>query len=118
MNCRELEKLFVAGAPVTQMAAHWRTCPQCEALARDVERVEDLTRGLVAPVWSRRHHQSLLASRSMTLSCEAAELLLAERAEGELQPADAKRLDGHLSRCAGCNEAAAAPAPDEDVVAA
>jgi hypothetical protein len=89
MSCRELEKLFVAGAPVTQTTAHRRTCPQCEALARDVERVEGLTRGLVAPPWSRSLRQSLLAIPTMTVSCEGAALLLAERAEGELRPADA-----------------------------
>ena len=117
MSCREIEKLYVAGAPVTQMAAHRRTCPQCEALARDIERIEGLTRGLVAPVWSRSLRQSLLAIPTMTVSCEGAALLLAERAEGELRAADAKRLDGHLSRCEGCTEAAAVLAMTKDLVA-
>ncbi|MFY9553068.1 MAG: hypothetical protein WAU32_18125, partial [Thermoanaerobaculia bacterium] len=101
MSCRELEKLFVAGAPVTQAEAHRRSCPECESLARDVERVEGLTAGLHAPVWSKELHRSLLAIPQETVSCEGAAFLLAERAEGEIRAADAKRLDGHLSRCAG-----------------
>ncbi len=51
------------------------------------------------------------------MSCEGAALLLAERAEGELRSADAKRLDGHLSRCAGCTEAAVVLATTNDLVA-
>ena len=117
MSCRELEKLFVSGAPLTQAAAHRRTCPQCEAMARDVERVEGLARGLVPPVWSRSLRQSLLSIPTMTVNCEGAALLLAERAEGELRPADAKRLDGHLSRCEGCTEAAAVLGTTKELVA-
>jgi hypothetical protein len=117
MSCRELEKLFVAGAPLTQAAAHRRTCPQCEALARDVERVEGLTHGLAAPTWSRNLRQSLLAIPTMTVSCEGAALLLAERAEGEIRAADAKRLEGHLSRCEGCTEAAAVLDSAKELVA-
>ena len=117
MSCRELEKLFVAGAPVTQVAAHRRTCPQCEALARDVERVEGLSRGLIAPAWSRSLRQSLLAIPTMTVNCEGAAMLLAERAEGDIRPADAKRLDGHLSRCEGCTEAAAVLGTTKELVA-
>src|SRR5262245_40418855 len=117
MSCRELEKLFVAGAPSTQTAAHRRTCPQCEALARDAERGEGLARGLVAPTWSRNLRQSLLAIPTMTVSCEGAALLLAERAEGELRSADAKRLAGHLSRCEGCTESAAVLDTTKELVA-
>jgi len=106
MSCRELERLFVAGAPAAQIEAHRRSCPQCEVLARDVERVEGLTRGLVAPVWSPLLRQSLLSIPQMTVGCEGAALLLAERAEGEIRPDDAKRLESHLSRCEGCAEAA------------
>ena len=117
MSCRELEKLFVAGAPVTQTAAHRRTCPQCEALARDVERVEGLSRGLIVPAWSRSLRQSLLAIPTMTVNCEGAAMLLAERAEGDIRPADAKRLDGHLSRCEGCTESAAVLDTTKELVA-
>jgi hypothetical protein len=53
----------------------------------------------------------------MTVSCEGAAPLLAERAEGELRPADAKRLDGHLSRCEGCTEAAAVLGTAKELVA-
>src|SRR5262249_53136450 len=106
MSCRELERLFVAGGRGAQIEAHRRSCPQCEVLARDVERVEGLTRGLVAPAWSPLLRQSLLSIPQMTVGCEGAALLLAERAEGELRPEDAKRLESHLSRCEGCAEAA------------
>ena len=106
MSCRELERLFVAGAPATQAAAHRRSCPQCESLARDVERVEGLAAGLSAPLWRKELRRSLLAIPQRTVSCEGAAFLLAERAEGEIREADALRLDGHLSRCAGCAAAA------------
>jgi hypothetical protein len=106
MSCRELERLFVAGAPLTQGAAHRRDCPECESVARDVARVEGMTAGLRPPVWRKELRRSLLAIPQMTVSCEGAAFLLAEKAEGEIRAADAQRLEGHLSRCAGCSEAA------------
>lgn len=107
MSCRELERLFVAGAPESAYAAHSATCLACAALARDLDRAAGMIEGLTPAAWSPGLRQALYEIPRFTVSCEGAGLLLAAAMEEEIEPADRGRLEGHLSRCGGCSEAAA-----------
>jgi hypothetical protein len=106
MSCRELERLFAAGASDAELAAHRRGCAECERAARDVEETAALTSALVSPAWSPALRRSLLDIPRTTVSCEGAEPLIAALLEGEISAADEGRLKSHLSRCAGCTAAA------------
>jgi hypothetical protein len=106
VSCRELERLFAAGAPEAQTAAHRRGCSDCESVARDLERTVAMTADLASPAWSPALRQRLLEIPRTTVSCDGAAMLIATSLEGEILPADDARLRGHLSRCAGCSEAA------------
>jgi hypothetical protein len=108
MSCRELERLFVAGSPESEQRAHRDGCPECARLGADLDSTAALTLGLQAPAWSPQLRQTLLRIPSMTVNCEGAEMLLAAALEGELAKNDEGRLQSHLSRCAGCTQAAAA----------
>jgi hypothetical protein len=120
MSCRELERLFAAGATESDLAAHRRGCAECESVARDVAETASLTSALVPPAWSPSLRRSLLDVPRMTVSHEGAEELIAGLLEGEITSSDEARLRNHLSRCEGCTAAAetllsmrelAAPAP-------
>jgi hypothetical protein len=120
MSCRELERLFAAGASEAELAAHRRGCAECERAARDVEETGALTAALAPPAWSPMLRRALLDIPKMTVSCEGAEPLIAALLEGEIADSDEARLRNHMSRCAGCTAAAetllsmrdlAAPAP-------
>jgi len=106
MSCRELERLFVAGAPDAEAAAHRGSCGECARLGADLDRAASFAAEIQAPAWSPRLRQALLDIPRTTVSCEAAGPLLAALLEGEIADSDEKRLRSHLSRCAGCTEAA------------
>ena len=108
MSCRELERLFVAGSADSEQQAHRGTCAECSRLGGDLDRTADLAALLQPPAWSPKLRQALLRIPSMTVRCEGAEMLLASALEGEILKADEARLQGHLSRCAGCTQAAQA----------
>ncbi len=108
MSCRELETLFISGAPGAEREAHARSCLECRRLSRDIEEAAALAAALKAPAWSPLLRESLLAIPRQTVSCEAADALSASALEGEIAPADEKRFRSHLSRCAACTEAAGA----------
>lgn len=108
MSCRELERLFVAGAPESQLQAHRGTCTECARVGADLDSGASLAAQLQPPAWSPRLRQALLEVPRQTVSCEAAEMLLASALEGEIENADESRLQGHLSRCGGCAQAAGA----------
>jgi hypothetical protein len=93
MSCREIERLFVAGAE-TEAEAHRKTCGICARVGADVDETRELTGALAAPAFSPTLRRALLEIPRMTVSCEGAEPLLAAA------------LDSHLSRCAGCTAAA------------
>jgi hypothetical protein len=106
VSCRELERLFTAGAPEARTAEHRRQCAECDGVARDLDRTTAMTADLAPPAWSPALRQRLLEIPRTTVSCEGAEMLIAGSLEGELGPADDARLSGHLSRCDACTEAA------------
>jgi anti-sigma factor RsiW len=108
MSCRELERLFVAGAPESDAAAHRKTCAECARVGADLDRTQALSAALRPPDWSPRLRQALLEIPRATVSCESADVLLASLIEGEIAPEDELRLRSHLSRCAACTESAAA----------
>lgn len=108
MSCRELERLWLAGASAEESAAHRKSCAECERLGRELEQTASVVEGLRAPAWSPALRQALLEIPRATVSCEGAEPLLAAALEGEILPADDRRLQSHLSRCDACTEAAGA----------
>jgi len=110
MSCRELERLFAAGASESELAAHRRGCAECDRAARDAEESASLTAALAPPAWTPALRRSLLDIPRTTVSCEGAEPLIAALVEGgdEIGPADEARLKSHLSRCEGCTAAAEA----------
>jgi anti-sigma factor RsiW len=107
MSCRELERLFVSGAGEAEVARHRAACPECERLGVELDRTVSLSAALRPPAWSPALRQKLLAIPTTTVSCEAADVLLATLLEGEIASADEARLRSHLSRCEACAEAAA-----------
>ena len=106
MSCRELEQRWLDGGSAADALAHRKTCAECELLGRDLDRAAGILEGLKAPAWSPSLRESLLEIPRTTVSCEGAEALLAASVEGEIQTADERRLATHLSRCAGCTQAA------------
>jgi hypothetical protein len=108
MSCREVERLWLAGAPAEESAAHRKSCAACDRLSRDLEQTASMVEDLRAPAWSPALRQALLDVPRTTVSCEGAEPLLAAALEGENSPADDRRLQNHLSRCDACTEAAGA----------
>ncbi len=106
MSCRELERLFVSGAGEAEVARHRAGCPECERLGADLDRAVSISAALRPPAWSPALRQKLLEIPSTTVSCEAADALLATLLEGEIASADEARLRSHLSRCEACAEAA------------
>jgi hypothetical protein len=107
MTCREIERLYLEGAPSAAREAHRASCSACERLAADVDAAAALTAGLAPPGWSGSLREALLDIPRRTVSCSQAPELMALAAEGELSSADQARLASHLSRCEGCAEAAA-----------
>jgi hypothetical protein len=107
MTCRELERLFVAGAPEAEAARHREGCAECARLGSELDRTAGLTSSLRLPPWRPSLRARLLEIPKTTVSCEGADSLLAALLEGEIAESDETRLRSHLSRCAGCTEAAA-----------
>ena len=107
MSCRELERLFVAGAGEADSAKHRQGCPECERLGAELDRTVSLAAALRPPAWSPALRRKLLEIPRSTVSCEAADGLLAALLEGEIASEDEARLRSHLSRCGACTEAAA-----------
>jgi len=107
MSCRELERLFVSGAPEADSARHRQTCAECERLGAELDRTLSVAAALRPPAWSPALRHALLDVPRSTVSCEGADALLATLVEGEIAPEDAARLSSHLSRCGACSEAAA-----------
>ena len=90
MSCRELERLFVAGAPESEQRAHRGGCPECARLGADLDSTAALATGLQRPgVEPAAAPGAAARSRRMTVTCEGAEMLLAGALEGEL--ADERR---------------------------
>jgi Putative zinc-finger len=109
MSCRELERLWDAGATLPETREHQATCPECGRAGDVLAQTVAALHGLRAPAWSPALRQSLLDIPRLTVSCEGAEPLLAAllEGEGELPDADDARLRSHLSRCEACTETAA-----------
>ena len=105
MSCREIERLFVAGAD-HDIAAHRKNCAECARIGADADETHAMASALVPPAFSPALRRSLLDIPRMTVSCEGAELLLAAALDDEISADDRRRLDSHLSRCAGCTAAA------------
>lgn len=107
MSCGELERLFIAGASPDEAHRHARGCATCRAVAADVEAAEKMVAGLSAPALPASLRSALLEIPRNTVSCEGADRLLPVAMENELSDDEQRRLSSHLSRCAGCSEAAA-----------
>jgi len=121
MSCREIERLFLAGASEPERRSHRAGCRDCEALGRDADSGETLSAGLAPAPWSAALRESLLSIPSRTVDCDTAaemigRLLETDAAEagssavafgafGALSAPEAGRLQFHLTRCAGCSEA-------------
>jgi len=107
MSCRELERLALEGASTEAQGAHRAVCASCERIGADVDAAIALASGLTAPRVPGALREALLAIPQRTVSCSGAPDLMARALEGGLPDGDAARLRSHLSRCAGCAEAAA-----------
>jgi anti-sigma factor RsiW len=107
MSCRDGNGL-VAGGREAEFAAHRSACPNCAALGKRMDDLESLTRGLAAPPLPAALRTALHAVPRQTVSCEGADLLLAQVLESEIPASDEQRFRFHLSRCPACFEAAEA----------
>jgi hypothetical protein len=106
MSCRQRDAL-ISGGREEAFAAHRAECVDCDAFARDIEDIARVARALAPPALPSGLRSSLLAIPRETVSCERADALAALALEAEIAPADEARWKSHLSRCAGCSEAAA-----------
>jgi hypothetical protein len=107
VSCGELERLFLAGGSPEEARRHARECAACRSLGADVDAAQGMVAGLVAPALPASLRKVLLDIPRTTVSCEGAERLLPLAVENELSDEEQRRLSSHLSRCAGCSEAAA-----------
>ena len=108
MSCRELERLFVGGAAAADVAAHRASCADCDGVGRETDLAVSLTEALQPPAWSPALRAALLDVPRQTVACEGADELIARSLDGEIEAADERRLQSHLSRCAACTESAGA----------
>ena len=107
MSCREKDSL-VSGGREAEFTAHSAGCPECAALGRQMDEIAAVTRALAAPAMTQGLRASLLTIPRRTVSCEGADLLLAQVFEAEIAAQDEARWKSHLSRCFACSEAAEA----------
>jgi Putative zinc-finger len=107
VSCRELERLFLEGASPEEARRHAMECTTCRGLGEDVDAAQGMVTGLVAPAMPVSLRTALLEIPRNTVTCEMAENLLPAAIEDELSDDEQRRLSSHLSRCAGCSEAAA-----------
>ncbi|HEY1251387.1 MAG TPA: hypothetical protein VGH97_09365 [Thermoanaerobaculia bacterium] len=108
MSCRELERLWDAGATLPETRAHQAGCAECGRAGDVLAQTVSALHALRAPAFSPTLRQSLLDIPRRTVSCEGAEPLMAAALEGDgsLSAADDARLQSHLSRCEACTETA------------
>ncbi len=78
---------------------------------------EGMVAGLKSPALPVSLRAALLEIPRKTVSCEGAERLLPLAIENEISDDEERRLSSHLSRCAGCSEAAATLAAARDLAA-
>jgi hypothetical protein len=107
MSCRDLERLFLSGAAELELEAHRAVCTSCETLGKDLDEVGRLVSNLKPPTASPLLRQALLDVARRTVSCEAADRLIALSVDEQIPAEDAGRLQFHLSRCGACASAAA-----------
>lgn len=106
MSCGELERLFLASAPESEIRAHRASCKGCESLGADLDASAAMISGLRPPEAGPALLARLRQIPSRTVSCEGADHLIAAAMEAEISPADRERLAFHTSRCEACAEAA------------
>ena len=70
MSCREIERLFVAGAEA-QAEAHRKTCAECARTGADADETRAMTGALAPPPFSPALRRALLDIPRMTVTCEA-----------------------------------------------
>ncbi len=104
-GCREFARL-VAGGYEADFAAHQASCRTCGPIAREMETTAFVVAALRPPALPRSLAESLYAISRQTVHCEAAGELLARAGDDAVEPAEARRLEFHLSRCSACAEAA------------
>src|SRR5262249_46662896 len=83
MSCRELERLWDAGASLPETRAHQAGCPECGRAGDVLAQTVSALHSLKAPAWSPMLRQALLDIPRRTVSCEGAEPLLALALEGD-----------------------------------
>jgi hypothetical protein len=106
VSCGELERMFLAGGSPEEIRRHSSECATCRSLGADVSDAESMVAGLMSPVMPASLRAALLEIPRTTVSCEGAERLLPLAIESEISDEEERRLSSHLSRCAGCSEAA------------
>ncbi len=104
--CRELPGILEGGREA-DFAAHQASCESCREIAREIEATTSAVAALRPPAMGPALTQALYAIPTQTVHCEAAGELLARAAEDAIAPAEARRLEFHLSRCPACAEASA-----------
>jgi len=107
VSCGELERLFLAGGSPEDGRRHRASCAACRSVGADLDSATEMTAPLRPPAWRPSLRAALIDIPRWTVSCEGAERLLPLAVESELEDEDERRLSSHLSRCAGCAEAAA-----------
>lgn len=117
MSCGQLERMFLAGASPEEARRHSSECATCRSLGADVDAAQGMVAGLASPALPASLRGALLAIPRKTVSCEGAERLLPLAIENEISEDEERRLKNHLSRCAGCSEAAATLAAARDLAA-
>jgi putative zinc finger protein len=105
-GCRDFARLIAAGR-ADEFETHRASCRSCAEIAREMETTADAVASLRAPAMSRALSEALYAIPQRTVHCEAAADLLARAADDAIAPAEARRLEFHLSRCPACSESAA-----------
>ena len=105
MSCNFFHDHFLSGGGPDAFQEHRRTCAECRRLSEAFIRMDALLARLSPPPIPAGVPERWRAISSRTVDCDRAAELLAVRMEDSLAESDARRLQFHLSRCAGCAEA-------------
>lgn len=105
MSCNFFHDHFLSSGGPDAFQEHRRACAECRRVSEAFIRMDSLLARLSPPPVPAGVRDRWMAIPSRTVDCDRAAELLAARMEDALPESEARRLQFHLSRCAGCAEA-------------
>ena len=107
MSCDFFERHFLAAGDAGELASHLGACAECRTASADFISLSATVSRLGLPVVPDAARERWKLVPSLTVDCERASELSAQRLEEPLSEPEGRRLEVHLSRCEACRETAA-----------